>query len=732
MAQNAYYHIADCYLKTGNKQNALNALSLASKLDFDKNIQAEALFNYAKLSYEMAFNPYNEAITAFRKYIKDFPNARHVDEAYTYLANVFITTKSYREALDALESIKELTPDLKLAHQKVAYYRGVELFDNMEYEEAIKLFDKSNTYLFDRPIRANAIYWKAEALYRLNKYSDAIESYQRYIGEPGAIGKTELADANYNVGYAYFKQKDYVNSTLWFRKFVSFKPTANAKKINDAYNRIGDGYFVQRDFESAVTNYDNAYKMKLVDADYSLFQKAMANGVQKKYAEKISGMTALINTYPKSAYVQKAKFELAQTYYNNNQSDLALIQFKKFINDYPNSTFTNISLSKIALIYYSKQDDDNALNYFDQLIKRDRTSEEAVEAISTVKAIYASKGDPDGLQEKLKSWGANIPMGELDSLTFNNGKNHYMEQDCKSVVSDFGKYIQKFPEGFFITQANYYKAECEYKLGNTDAAFINYSYVISKPKGEFTENSLLKAADIAFKKKDYAKAKELYLMLESQAEDVNNRNTALIALMRSYYQLKEDENVIAYSNKVLKIENREQLLNEAHYNIAQTYLKQGKTDDAFAEFKALANSTKAEIGTEAKYNVAEILYTKKDYLQSKKEIFELINREGDYPFWVTKAMILLSDDYVALKDNLNAKAGLKGIIEDSDIPELIKVAQEKLDKINADEEAEKLRKMNPAPPVELEFKDGGDQQKELFKEDATNTPTVNQEEGKHE
>src|ERR1043165_4424535 len=91
LEQNAYYHIGDSYLKMGSKQNALNAFGLASKLEFDKQVQEDALYNYAKLSYELAFNPYNEAIKAFQKYIRNFPDAPHIDEAYTYLANVFIT-----------------------------------------------------------------------------------------------------------------------------------------------------------------------------------------------------------------------------------------------------------------------------------------------------------------------------------------------------------------------------------------------------------------------------------------------------------------------------------------------------------------------------------------------------------------------------------------------------------------------------------------------------------------
>ena len=70
---------------------------------------------------------------------------------------------------------------------------------------------------------------------------------------------------------------------------------------------------------------------------------------------------------------------------------------------------------------------------------------------------------------------------------------------------------------------------------------------------------------------------------------------------------------------------------------------------------------------------------------------------------------------MALKDNFQAKTTLKSVISDSDIPELIKTAQEKLDKINADEEAAKAPKMELAP-VQIQFKGDSTEQKKLFTE----------------
>jgi len=52
LSQNVWYVLGDCYLQTGNKKRAQFGFAQASKLNFDKKIQEDALFNYAKLTYD--------------------------------------------------------------------------------------------------------------------------------------------------------------------------------------------------------------------------------------------------------------------------------------------------------------------------------------------------------------------------------------------------------------------------------------------------------------------------------------------------------------------------------------------------------------------------------------------------------------------------------------------------------------------------------------------------------
>lgn len=722
LGQNAYYHLGDCYVKLENKQNARNAFGQAAKIDMDKNIQEDALFNYAKLSYELSFNPYGDAIKAFQQYLKKYPNAAHADDAYGYLVNLFLTSKDYKSALEAIDNIKTLTPELKQAYQKVAYYRGVDLFNSMEYDKAIKLFDKSMTYNFDKNIRAMATYWKAESYYRSKQFEKAIDGYQAYIAEPGAISKSEFSDANYNIGYAYFKLSDYRNSVLWFRKFITFKTQADKKKVNDAYNRIGDGYFMEKDFASAVEYYDQSYKMHLINADYALFQKALANGVMKKYPEKITDLKAFIAAYAttSSTYVQRAKFELASAYEMSNQKDLALSEFKKFVEQYPNSVYVNTALSKIGLIYYNKKDDANALVYFDKLIKRDRKSSDASQAVTIVKDIYASKGDVQGMSDYMASIGEAIPQAALDSISYNVGKTHYQEQDCKNAIADFEKYIQKFPDGIFITQANFYSADCNHRAGNLDAALKGYAFVIGRNKNEFTENALFSASDIAFKKQNYTQALDYFKQLEQNAENPKNNTAAKIGVMRSGYEVKDYNVSIEYAAKVMSLDKiGSELINEAHFITGKSYLAQGKTEEALIEFKTVAASSKNITGAEASYTIALTQYNKGEYKQSQKTIFDFFNRDGNFPEWIDKSLLLLADNYIAVKDNFQAKTTLQSVIDDSKNAEIVKTAKEKLAAIISAEETAKLNKTIPAEPVQIQFDGNTQEQKKLFTEPVT-------------
>ncbi|RYE28923.1 MAG: hypothetical protein EOP42_15610, partial [Sphingobacteriaceae bacterium] len=71
------------------------------------------------------------------------------------------------------------------------------------------------------------------------------------------------------------------------------------------------------------------------------------------------------------------------------------------------------------------------------------------------------------------------------------------------------------------------------------------------------------------------------------------------------------------------------------------------------------------------------------YKASQKTCFELINKLGDYDYWVAKTFILLADNYVALKDIFQAKSTLQSIIGNyKGNDEILPTAKAKLAQLN--------------------------------------------------
>jgi tetratricopeptide (TPR) repeat protein len=247
-----------------------------------------------------------------------------------------------------------------------------------------------------------------------------------------------------------------------------------------------------------------------------------------------------------------------------------------------------------------------------------------------------------------------------------------------------------------------------------------YAFVSSKNKNEFTEQALNYASEIAFAKKNYAIALDYYKQLEQNAENPKNNTIAKIGIMRCDYEVKDYNGAIEYAGKVMSMDKAgAELINEAHYITAKSYLALNKTEEALMEFKTVASNSKNETGAEASYSIAVVQYTKADYKTSQKTIFEFFKKGGDYPDWIDKSLLLLADDYSALKDNFQAKTTLQSVIDDSKNVEMVKTAREKLAVINAAEEAAKLSKTIPSEPVQIQFDGNSKEQKKLFTEPAT-------------
>lgn len=668
LSQNAYYMLGSCYLRSNDKKRAQMAFSAAAGMSYDREVQEEALFNFAKLAYENSYAPFGEGIDALHRYIQTYPNSKNVSEAYDYLISAYMRLKNYQAAMSSLEKISTRDDRLKTAYQKVAYYRAVELFRNKNYQEAVATFTKSLMYQEMNPyLRAQALYWRAESSYRIGQAAAAVADWEAFRQLPAARTLPEYDLVDYNLGYVWFNEREYARALPFFLAFnnkVDFK--ARADIAADARNRIADCYYIKADYPSAITYYDKVIDYAGVDADYAMFQKGFAQGLSNNNEAKVSTLTGLISRYPKSAYVPNALFERGRAYVALEQPARGEADFTNIIAWHTNSQFVPPAIVQLGLIYYNAGDNPKAIAQFKKVIENYRNTPEARNAVNGLRNAYTDMDDVQSFFAYMKTVDGlgNIEASTRDSMTYISGENQYVRGNCERSSEIFRNYLSEFPSGNFATNARFYLADCQNRAGKLDEALELYLRVVSVGNNQFMEQSLLGAASITYGKADYNRSYNLYEQLSRESSNPENRLYAWLGMMRSASALKNDEKIIAAAEKVLESEKlTEELAREATFMTAKANQRLGNNTDALDDFRRVGYEVSTAYGAEAKYRVAELLWISGDINGAEKEANQFIDMSSPHPYWTGKTFLLLADIAVKKGDLFQAKATLQSLID---------------------------------------------------------------------
>jgi len=706
LGQVATYQLADSYLRLGQKEYAQNAFKMASTQYYDTDITEDALFNYAKLAYELSYDPFHEAIQAFEKYLDTYPNSNRKDEAFEFLLKVHLATKNYRAALDALSEMKTLGPIEKEQYQLVAYNLGVDLLNKKDHEQAEKYFGLVKDYDVNPELTALADYWMGDMHYRTGDYEDAKKAYRRFLENSAAYGTDFFNLAHYNIGYCAFKAGEYTESLTAFRKFTSASQVDDRRKA-DAWLRIGDLHLVGKDYNRAVESYAKAIETDDANNDYALFQQAMAFGYADDFKRKAQKMAELLNSSPETSLAAAAYFELGNARFLENELTPALEAFNTTIENYPQSPYRKKALLQRGLVEYRLERYDEAIDTYKLVVDEYGVDAESQEAIATLKNIYLDLGRVDDYTK----WLSNVPdyevsPSEIDSLTYQSAENLVADGNCDKAMPAFKDYLTKFPKGLFTTHANYYLGECAFRKNDFDSALEAFENVAERPVGQFTEPALLAASSIRYRRENYEEALAHFSDLEEVADFPSNVLTARLGLMRTNFILG---NYQASLNAIDKVLNDANLTDgnevEARLYRARIHFTERDFDSAETDYEFLAKKTETESGAEAQFRLAQIAYSRDDLDGAEKLVFDLIKKFSTYDYWKVKSFILLADVYASRGDFFQAKATLTSVIENVKTPALVNEAEVKLEFITEKEnEAIAAGDTIPAPDT-LDYED---------------------------
>ena len=690
LSQHAMYLLGDAYLKTGQKSNARNAFLFCTSNSSNPTQKEISKYQYAKLSYELGFQ--DESLNSLRSFLNDYPVSTYNAEAKELLVTVMANTNNYRDALALMESLNNPTANTRRVYPRILYGRATELVNDGRLAEADALLDKAIKDPNNGTILPFVNFWKGEIAYRNNRLDNAIKFYNAYIsaGAPGS-GEANSVNARYNLAYCYLRKENYAAALSFFEP-IGKNPALNSNALTrDAYLRTADCYYMNRDYTKAKAMYDNVIKFSWPAEDYATFQNAMISGIRNS-GDKISLLNTLNRKFPASSLVTDANMEIANSYMSEERFRDAIPYLNNVIKSTDNSSLKPTAYSRLALAYYNLNNNNEALKFYNTIITQYPNSPEADAALDNVRAIYIELGKPGEYADFMRKAGRPLSMDAEDSITYAAVQVQFDNGNMTAALTGFKNYLQRFPNGVYSLNANFYSAEISNSKKDWSNALMGYEAVAANAPNQFAEKAVLEAARIYFfELKNFTKSEAYYVQLKDISNTQENKLEAMRGLLRSQYQLQKWTEA---SNNAKELVNAKGSSADdktlANMVIAKSYEVNNQYDLAIANFKTVVQLNKAALAAEARYEIAYCWFQLNKLPDAEKAAFETINKSGSYDFWVTKSYILLGDIYFRQKDYFNAKATFQSVIDNSVNSELKTEAQTKLSKV-VDEESKKSK-----------------------------------------
>ena len=659
VAQNASYHLAECYIKSDKKQEALNAFRNALEMDYDNEIKKNAWLNYAKLSYEIG-NPLKSVPDVLTEYLEKYPKSESKEEINDLLVSSYVTSRDYNGALKLLKNKNDKKS--KEIYQKVAFYSAIQNFNDTKYNEAKELLNKSLSKNENPTFTARATYWKAETDYRTNNYNDALNGFTSFSSLPEANNTTEFNDVDYNLAYSNFKLKKYAEAITYFKKYTD-NHTNKTSQTKDSYMRLGDSYFVTSDYNNAMNAYDNVITAGGKNTDYAAFQKAISYGFIGKNTEKINALTQFLQNHKGSKFRDEAYYSLGSAYIKANNESNALDAFENVLR-FQRSKLKPKALLKQGLIYFNSNRGEEALVKYKKLVKNYSKTAEARQAVNNARQIYINLGRVDEYAEWVQSIDfVSVSDTELDNSMFESADIQYQQNNKTKAIKGFKQYLARFPNGIHALNVNFYLAELFYSDSKFETTKPYYQYIVNQDTNEYTEQALTRLAQVLLKNKDWKTAIPILKRLENEAKNDQNILYAQSNIMKGSYHLEKYDDATTYAEKILLNTTLDNTVKtDAKIIIARSAIKTGdlaKAKTAYADVSLIAQGF---MKAEAMYYEAFFKNKEADYLGSN-EVIKLMGKDySTYKLWIVKALVVMGKNFYALKDPYQATLVLNSVI----------------------------------------------------------------------
>jgi len=211
----------------------------------------------------------------------------------------------------------------------------------------------------------------------------------------------------------------------------------------------------------------NAPTSTLDEPDRALFERAMRDLNKNRFTVGRLTLQTLINTYPDSDFLPRAKYAMAESFYKESSSsslNQAENEFKDYITFFPADPLAADAQMKVAMTHVRR------------IEKADRDNTQARLAEIELQAMIASYPDSQLLQEAKEKLRA-VQEVLADGM-FSIANQYMLRKNYAAAMSRYKEVMTKYADYSKMPDALFNLAEALRHVGNEQESAIYYSRIV--------------------------------------------------------------------------------------------------------------------------------------------------------------------------------------------------------------------------------------------------------------
>jgi len=415
----------------------------------------------------------------------------------------------------------------------------------------------------------------------------------------------------YKKGLEYYKRKDYLNAILELSK-IDYSTLILPLYTKSQYI-LAESYKNRDEWDKAIEVYQNFIPRDFLFPDFSYFLLARTYQLKGNFQLSINVLENIIDDFPNSSIISQTYYQIAQNYLQLNESETAIIYFKKGLKETKDTYFKATILLQLSEILWQKNKCLESIDYLYQILhkgyqlKRNSESEELL-----VRRFYLMTNEnkknmiPCSIRLKVgdilfkyrqyaqaeEIYGTTIecyPEAEnIEEVYYKRARTLFYMKEYQKVIDHCKAIIDRFSPDEIVIKTEYLFSNTLYSLGEFQNAIKKFQKIINQyPQSYYARESYLRLAECFFRLDEEPKA---ILMWQELSKEYPNSYEAMISLWKyaRYFNNKKDYFTAISAYKIL-IESfsKSSRGDDAHYWMGKSLKQLGNEKEADMFFKEL-------------------------------------------------------------------------------------------------------------------------------------------------